>query len=86
MFEITIRETRVIKKLVPQKWEKIGTKEVPRERDYYVKDEKEPKTRIEDVWGYTPEAEIYVREERDVLKQQVEELDIAAVIKAVNKL
>jgi hypothetical protein len=39
-----------------------------------------------DKYGYTPEIDREFTEETDVLKQTVEDLDLAAVIKAINKI
>lgn len=38
------------------------------------------------VYGYTPEVEITATEQRDVLIQEVDNLDLVAVIRAVNRL
>lgn len=35
-------------------------------------------------WGYTPDREVTKSEETQILAQTVDELDVAAVIKAVN--
>lgn len=85
-YEITIKERREVKKLVGKEWAVIGTKEVPRDESFYRQDKDEPKTRIEDVRGYTPEIEKTVIEDREVLKQIVDTLDLAAVIRAINKI
>jgi hypothetical protein len=71
-YEIIIKERREVKKIVGKEWATIGTKEVPRDETYYQQDKSEPKTRIEDVRGYTPEIEKTVTEEREVLKQTVD--------------
>jgi len=85
-YEIKITEKREVKKLVGKNWEVIGTKEVPREKEYYADRKGEPETRIEEIRGYTPEIEKTVIETRDVLSQVVDELDLSAVIKAINNL
>lgn len=86
MFEITIKETKTVKKVVGKEWAIVGTKEVPREQAYCLDDETGPKTRIEEVRGYTPEIEKTIEETRVVLNQEVESLDLAKVIKAINNL
>ena len=86
MFKITIEETKTVKKIVGKEWATIGTKEVPRDESFYRQDKDEPKTRIEDVRGYTPEIEKNVEVKATVLTQEVETIDLAAVIKAINKL
>ena len=85
-YEIIIKEHREVKKLCGKEWATIGTKEVEREERFYAQSDNEPKTRIVEVRGYTPEIEKTVTEEREVLKQVVDSLDLAAVIKAINKL
>jgi len=37
-------------------------------------------------YDYTPEVEKVVKEEREIYTQEVEELDLVAVIEAVNKI
>jgi hypothetical protein len=83
-FKITITETRPVKKLVGKNWDVIGTNEVPRDRQYYQSDADQPKTRIEDVRGYTPEIEKTVEETRTVLEQNIDTLNLVNVIKAIN--
>ncbi len=87
-YKIVITEQRTVKKLVGKDWCVIGTREVPREEQFYRhKDEPdEPKTRIEEVRGYTPEIEKPVTETVELLSQTVETLNLPAVIKAVNGL
>lgn len=84
-YQITITETFDTKKTIGKKWGVIGTKETAREPDY-CRGANEPKTRIEEVYGYTPETETTVSDSREVLKQTVDKLDLAAVIKAINGL
>ncbi len=84
-FKIVITETRVVRKILPKRWEKIGTKEVARE-DQFISEDSEAKTRISDDMGYAPETETMTTETVEVLSQQVDALDLVAVIKAVNKI
>lgn len=86
MFKIEITETKQVKQLVGKVWDVVGTKEVPRDRSYYEHEKDQPKTRIEDVRGYTPEIEKTVEETRVVLLQNVECLCLSDVIKAINGL
>lgn len=86
MFKITIEETKTVKKIVGKEWAIIGTKEVPRDESYYRQDKDEPKTRIEEVRGYTPETEKNVEVKTTVLTQEIETIDLAKVIKAINNL
>jgi hypothetical protein len=85
-YKITIEETREIKKLVGKEWATLGTKEVERDERYYAREKDEPKTRIEEVRGYTPEIEKTVTETRQILVQVVDELDLSDVIRAINGL
>lgn len=85
-YKITITETRKVKKLVGKDWAVLSTKEVPRDTTFYRGDKNEPKTRIEEVHGYTPEIEKMVEETRFVLEQVVDDMNVTAVIKAINKL
>ncbi len=85
-FKITITETREVKKIIQPDYQKIGEKEVLREESFYVRDSKESKTRIESVLGYPPSIEKIVSVERQVLIQEVEDMDIGRVLKAINNL
>jgi len=83
-YRITIIQT-VTKVKNVKTYEIVGTKEVPRDREYWVSDPKEPKTRIENVHGYV-ETEKEIDQELEVFKQTVEDLDLPSVIKAINRL
>lgn len=85
-FIITIIEKRSVLELVQPEYQKIGTKEEERESRFFSDDPKEPKTRIADVWGYPPKVEKIVTKDRELLKQEVETLDLNLVITAINKL
>jgi hypothetical protein len=85
MFKITIEETKTVKIVSGKEWAKIDTEEVERNRQW-CSNENEPKTRIKDVMGYTPEIEKLVNVKREVLVQVVDDLDLAKVIKAINGL
>jgi hypothetical protein len=78
MFRITIEETLPVTKTIGKRWEKVGQKEeVNREgTDTY----------LADVMGYTPEVETVVDETFTRLVQEVDELDLKAVITAINGL
>lgn len=75
MFEITIKETRVEKINVGGTWGKIG-EEIFSERPDMKRD----------TMGYLPVSEQERPVTRKIFKQAVESLDLAAVIKAINKL
>lgn len=85
-YEIIIKERHEVVKRCGKEWAVLGTKEVAREEDFYRGQQDQSQTRIEEVRGYTPEIEKTVTEEREVLKQTVDTLDLPAVIKAINKL
>lgn len=87
-YKITIIEKKTVRQVISTTWGTVGYKEVERESRFYsgASNEGEPKTRIEEVRGYLPPVEQDVKLEREVLTQEVEELDLAAVIKAINKL
>ncbi len=71
-FKIVITETRTVQKLCGHDWAVVGEKTVKGEK--------------ENVFGYTPEIQKRVPESREVLVQNVESLDLNAVIKAINKI
>jgi len=89
MYEITIKKTEVVRKTVGNDWEQVGESDQPcdadggRSRNETRNSDKPVKYRV---MGYTPEVEKNVEVETELLKQTVEELDLAAVIKAINKL
>lgn len=83
-YRITIIEVRDEKRIEGKTWQVVGTEEVARDDRFIEGCDK--RTRIKEVYGHTPEVERTVRVEREVLKQEVDYLDLAAVIKAVNKL
>ena len=84
-FKITITETRMVNKIAGNDYAVIGQEE--RERDpKFCSGADEPKTRMFDVYDYTPEITKVLPETRELLTQVVDELDLAAVIKAVNGL
>ena len=85
-YEIIIKERRAVKRTIDGEWGVVGTKEVPREERFYGAETNGPKTRIEEVRGRLPDVEKTVVEEFEILKQRVDKLDLAAVIKAVNNL
>lgn len=69
MYEITIRETKEVRKTVGKTWVPIETTE-----GGAVK------------YGYSPETESVVKETNEIYTQKVENLDLQAVIVAVNKI
>jgi hypothetical protein len=85
-YEITIIENRTVVKKIGGEWKIVGTKEVERAPEFHRGSDRQPKTRIEDVYGYTPEIEKTVEVSREVLKQNVDTLDLAKVIQVINNL
>jgi len=77
-YTIKIQKTEIIKKASGREWKQIGVKE--QQIEYSNKTELVPE------YGYTPEIEREVEVVTDVLCQTVSDLDLAAVIKAINKL
>lgn len=75
VFKITIEETRTVVKTVGKEWGIVD--QVP------ITDGDEV---LKNVMGYTPLIEKAVPETKEVYAQTVEELDLHAVIKAINKL
>ena len=72
--------------MVRGEWTVVGTKEVARDKSFYDYGKDEPRTRIEEVRGYTPDREKDVEVITEVLKQTVENIDLPQVIKAINGL
>lgn len=78
-FEIIITKTRETIRKSGKDWTKVGQEET---QSTYDPD----KIHLTDKYGYTPEIEKAVIEKVDVLRQTIDELDLSAVIKAINKL
>ena len=78
MYEITIKKTETTRKVVGKEWKVVGQEE--------KKGEFSGKIEKNDKWGYTPEVEKLVESTILVLTQNVENLNVAAVIKAINGL
>lgn len=85
-YTITITETRDVVKRCGKEWTTIGTKEVERDDRFVHSGDNEPKTRIDSVYGYTPEIEKTVPETRELFKQTVETVSLNAVIRAINEI
>jgi hypothetical protein len=84
-FKITITETRMVNKIAGKDWAEVGEEEVARD-DAFCSDPDAPKTRLTKVYDYTPEITKVLPETREVLSQVVGELDLKAVVKAINGL
>ncbi len=81
-FKIVITETRDVRKILPKRWAVVG-QEIARD-DLPLKGRTAGETL--DKYDYTPETETIVSETVELLSQQVDSLDINAVIKAVNQI
>lgn len=93
-FEIIIKQTGYETKIVGGEWIKIEesffTKADIDKLDWHEQQSKiktaNPQELKKNVMGYSPKLEKEVPFEREIFRQSVEELDIASVIKAVNKI
>ena len=85
MFKITIIETKEVKKITGSDWKMVGQRPLNSEdlEDVHFNASNYGHS-LKDVYGYTPAVEKTVKEERTILKQEVDELDIVEVIKAIN--
>ena len=87
MYEIIIKKTELVKQKVGKNWTQTGERPITKEdaaNAFACPDSYDGK--MSNVYGYTPEIEKEVEVERTILKQTIEELDLASVIKAINKL
>lgn len=82
-YTIVIKQEIKEEKEEKTEYQKIGSREVARAAEF-VTEGNPAETRIEDVYGYPPARREIVASEMVILKQEVEDLDIKAVIKAVN--
>ena len=83
-YKITVEETKMVLQNVGRKWGVTDTEEVSRDTMFTAGDN-EPKTRIKDVMGYTPDINGSVEETTKVYEQVVDALDLVRVIQAVNE-
>jgi len=86
MFKIEITEIKTETKTVRGEHTTIGTEEVERDKGFYsgVDDADEPKTRVTAVYGYAPDIEKEISSTNSIFSQEVKDLDLKAVIMAVN--
>lgn len=84
-YKISITETRCTTKEQHGEWTIVATVEVPRDPSF-IRGEKDSPTRIKEVYGYPPERPVKVIEETRIFTQEVEDLDLLAVIKVINGL
>ena len=81
-YKITIEQTRLEARMVQGDYTTIDTEEVERESQF-VREGESP-TRIKEIYGYPPKIERQVETTVTVLEQTVNDLDLIAVIKAIN--
>ena len=95
MYEIIIRKKTIEEVPAGKEWENLGerplTSDEMNEKSYWQKEEIEKKRKAGEVImvkysGYTPEIIKKKEVEVEVLRQAVEDLDLAKVIKAINNL
>lgn len=84
-YTITITKSERVKCTGGHEWTKVDTEEVARDELFRISAD-EPKTRIKDVYGYTPTYDATKIETGEVFRQTVDTLDFAKVIKAINGL
>lgn len=84
-FKVTIEETKTVVAVSGKEWKPVDTEEVARDNQWTAK-EGEPKTRIKEVFGYTPEIEKRVAVTREVYMQVVDTMNLTAVIAAINDM
>jgi hypothetical protein len=88
MYKITIEQINTVTAIGGNSWDKVGESDNPynnndqNDRRHQVK----AKEGIYSVYGYTPKYEITKTETIEILKQTVEKIDLAKVIKAINDL
>lgn len=91
MYKIVITKVATAKEIRRGEWTVVENRpwtsaEIAAAAEAYVPKSFVEKTPTKAIYGYTPEREATVQTEIEVLKQTVDALDLAAVIKAVNNL
>lgn len=90
MFEITIKEKISGRKIVRGEHAVIDRRPYTdaelSESSRWMESELGKKGELKPIYGYAPDREEDVENEREILKQTVETLDLPAVIKAINNL
>ena len=75
MYEITITKKETVKQMVGGDWAIIDVVPVAEGCDA-----------MKDVYGYTPQIEREVEVTREILRQEVAQLNLSKVLKAINKM
>lgn len=86
MYKITIEQINTVTKKGGNNWEKVGESDQPFDKDNDKRHAVENKVNVYSVYGYTPVYETMGTETIEILKQTVEKLDLAKVIRAINDL
>lgn len=86
MYKITIEQINTVTKKGGHNWEKVGESDEPFDSDGNKRNEVRDKKYVFSVYGYTPVYETTGTETIEILKQTVEKIDLAKVIKAINDL
>lgn len=76
-YRITVTRMETVTKKFGKEWKVVGEEQAKGDDN---------KPYLKDLYGYTPEIEKEATEEVEVLRQTVTELDMIAVIKAINGL
>ena len=83
MYEIIIKQTKKETQLKGGDWVRLDDEEVERDKKWSEPDN-EPKTRIKEIHGLSPDVTKEVEVTTEIYKQCVDELDLNKVIIAVN--
>lgn len=75
MFTIVITDTKKVRRIAGREWKVIGQEPCEHAPD-----------QLRDIWGYTPEIEKEVEETNEILRQTRENINVVAVIKAINEI
>jgi len=86
MYKITIEKVTTKKEVVDGLWTIVDKRPYTEKEAHDAFEPQEFAKELKEVRGYAPSREVTVTVEQTVLIQEVEELDIAKVIIAINKL
>ena len=85
MFKIVISEHKEVKTKTRSAWKVVEQRPLTKkELEESTFDESSYKTKLKDVYGYTPQIETTTIEEQEIYTQQVESLNIGDVIASIN--
>ena len=86
MYEIIITKKTAEKSIEGHEWEVVGEEPIEKDGELLIAHHPDGEIILRRVYGYTPEIVKEREVERLILKQTVDDLDLAAVIKAINKI